>query len=320
MPAFNEHRLLDGKERELWLSSLVVAPDGRLAVGDTRGTVRLLDVSGAVSRQRASLGDPLVWSEDGRSLAIADGCAVALWTPVGDVLRPLGRHRQGVTGALFLPDGAVVSASADRTLRCWDPRTGEELGRRIHGTAEPDSPNWREALWIGALARSADGRLLATAGNDGAVRLWETSTGREVGAIEGARYLWPSHGTSTVWIDVDISPDGRRIAALLTDGRVGVWDLVDRRSIGAWDLGSSERTWSGRTARFVGDRLLVVGASGWDRGIDMPHPGTIDLLDPERGEVELHADVDRLQQAAMTRDGRLVAITDRALLVSAPRP
>lgn len=62
----------------------------------------------------------------------------------------------------------------------------------------------------------ADGRLLATGGDDGAVRLWDVSSGQAIGRLEGvpARYVIPL-----------LIPGGMRLLTGDEAGQAHVWDL-----------------------------------------------------------------------------------------------
>src|SRR5262249_14132121 len=65
-----------------------------------------------------------------------------------------------------------------------------------------------------------DGLTLATAGDDGAVKLWDLSSGREKEQL--LKRLVPVIG-------VAFSPDGKVLAAGLGDGTVRWWDLPSGR-------------------------------------------------------------------------------------------
>ena len=82
------------------------------------------------------------------------------------------------------------------------------------------------------MAFSPAGRMLATAGVDGAVRLLDRATGTE---------LWQVGGRGDRLTGVAFSPDGRLLAATGTDADIRLWDLGDllaaeiRRGSGATD-------------------------------------------------------------------------------------
>jgi WD40 repeat protein len=68
------------------------------------------------------------------------------------------------------------------------------------------------------VAFSRDGRLLATAGAGGAVRLWDLATGAQLGEVGG-----PGHRLTSV----AFSPDGRILAATGGDADLRLWDLAE---------------------------------------------------------------------------------------------
>ncbi len=140
-----------------------------------------------------------------------------------------------------------------------------------------DRPGHRAA--IRAVDISRDGALIASAGDDAAVCLWEAASGRFVAMLE--EEINPIAA-------VAFSPDGRSLAARAATGRVRFWRL-ERTQAGdrvtvvatpAWDttsLGSAALTPATSGPVFFSQgRLVTFGAED----------GTISLRDASSGRVE----------------------------------
>ncbi|MFF7780445.1 trypsin-like peptidase domain-containing protein [Streptomyces tanashiensis] len=75
---------------------------------------------------------------------------------------------------------------------------------------------------VDSVAFSPDGRTLATASSDKAVRLWDVITGKAIGA--------PLTGHSDAVLSVAFSPDGRTLATAGADRTVRLWDVATRET------------------------------------------------------------------------------------------
>jgi hypothetical protein len=171
--------------------TIAFSPDGKLLAFDVEYTVRLCradtgkelfrlqghqEVAGR-ARINSGYVNALAFSSDGKLLASAscDGTARIWDVATGKALRVLEGHRGFVDAVLFLPGGEVLATGGeDGTIRLWEAATGRQRrGFRAHGgSARPGGDPRRDVF---ALALSPDGRRLASAGRDGAVKVWEVA-------------------------------------------------------------------------------------------------------------------------------------------------
>ncbi|HEX4420822.1 MAG TPA: protein kinase [Kofleriaceae bacterium] len=107
--------------------------------------------------------------------------------------------------AMFSPDGRQIVTTDDRSAQIWDAATG----RRRYLLPHPDT--------VFHAAYSADGAMLATAGGDGAVRLWNAASGERLRELtrEGKRLRY---------YIAAMSSDRRFVAAITMTGDItDVW-------------------------------------------------------------------------------------------------
>jgi WD40 repeat protein len=87
---------------------------------------------------------------------------VTLWAiPTGQITALTGSAGR-IRSVAFSPDGrTLASAGTDRTVRVWDPASGQ-----------PTATLFGHTEIVFSVAFSPDGRTLATGSMDGTVRLW----------------------------------------------------------------------------------------------------------------------------------------------------
>jgi WD40 repeat protein len=106
------------------------------------------------------------------------------------------------------PNGAMFAANVHGEFVVWDTRTGKEMYTR-----DADSFVVRD------IAFSPDSKLLATTGDDGIVKFWDTATG------EGRSAL-PVQGKSEI-TSIAFSPDGSRLAGGGLGKALRIWNVAD---------------------------------------------------------------------------------------------
>ena len=161
------------------------------------------------------------------------------------VLQTLIGHEDWLWDLDYTADGSrLVTSARDQTIRIWDTSNGQELIQWSIDDSEtaPD------------LAFSPDGTYVVTAKEEAIIEVWDANTGELIHTfrehVDAPNVSRPGEPN---WINnVDISPDGKTIAAGGSDAVVRLWDASSGIEINAFPI-AGENTGSAAYIQFGPD-------------------------------------------------------------------
>ena len=116
-------------------------------------------------------------------------------------------HTSAVTSVAYSPDGShIVSGSRDKTIRVWNPTTGQCTAGPFQG----------HTATVTSVAYSPDGSHIVSGSWDNTIRVWNPTTGQ---CMAG-----PFQGHTETVSSVAYSPDGSHIVSGSRDNTIRVWN------------------------------------------------------------------------------------------------
>jgi len=201
--------------------SIAWSPDGKLiASGSYDKMVKLWDV--AAGKEQLNLQDHIdavfavAFSPDGKRLASASqDRTVKIWNvSTGRRLYTLSDALDGLTSIAFSPSGdRVAGAGYDKTIYIW--QLAEDDGHLSQSLIADEESQL-------ALAWSPDGKTIVTASSDGSIRFRDA--GLDLVSVIDNQSDWVQA--------LDISPDGKWLAAGRFNGTLSLYDLKTYKEIG----------------------------------------------------------------------------------------
>jgi len=340
---------------------------------DTVASVLIWDLSTGKIVQTFSAGEPTVltgvaFSPDGSRVAASslDAYGIVWDVNTGREFSRFTGHNNQVDDIAFSPDGKwIATSSQDHTAKIWDPTTGKELlslaghTNGVNGVSfSPDGKHlatasldgtariWNltppsELLYIptnshGQLSLSADGTYIVGTDATGALKKWDSISGKELMTFDsplgpevipasspngklvagvsgnGPIIIWdantgkqlltlPGHSNFVDWII--FSPGGKQLASSSDDNTAIIWDLIRGKALftlkggGAADNGIP-------SVAFSPDGTRVVTGDYYGDGIIWDAAHGIKLL-------TLSGHSDTIWDIAYSADGTRIATASR---------
>ncbi len=209
-----------------WISDVAFSPDGKILAATTREGITLWNIdNGQISRSLSDFTPPIksvdFSSDSNLLLGEIDKPLAQIWKiESGAKLSTTDDYNHSPSTDVSSPDGQIKAEEwiDDRTyppqgaIRLRDTRNGQIL-RELVGHKVVTGEGFTGM--VKSLVFNWDGSILASAGYDQTVRLWNVHTGKLLTTLP------PPIFSS----DINFSPNGRYLAVSSRDGTIQLWGL-----------------------------------------------------------------------------------------------
>jgi WD40 repeat protein len=233
------------------------APDGQhVFLGETATIAKIYNRDGSIDREligHHSRVNSAEYSDDGNQLLTAEARTSRIFdVHTGNIVQTF-EQSHGALSAHWLGADQIITAGYDGFVRIFERATG----KLVTDFGDPMTQ------FLDLAVRPHHPRVLAVAGHDGVVSLWDLYTHVRIAALSG--HTRPV--TTVSW-----SPDGALLASSADDGLVKIWDPDEMRELETINLGTSaalDVQWNR-----AGDQLVTANAAAapggdlWDASRD----------------------------------------------------
>ena len=224
-------------------------------------------------------GDKIISASDDKTIRIWDAKS---GKQIGE---PLTGHTDGVKTIAFNRDGdKIVSASNDKTIRIWDVKSGKQIGvllteHWLNSVAfSPDGEHIVSTekygddviIWntkngesivlpfilkghtddVNSVAFNPGGEKLVSASDDETIRIWDTTSGKQIGIPLTGHRNWVN--------SVTFNRDGDKIISASNDKTIRIWDAKSGKQIGEPLTGHTDRV---KSVTFCPNGDKIISAS-----------------------------------------------------------